>query len=203
MKILKTLVIILTIIFLYCDNSYSKSLYSSYISEGMNFYKLGDYDKAIENFQSAIELNPNDPLPHRMIGLCNYRKDSLTEALKYLCISMTLEEEDNLITLSIIGNIYYKQKKYNNALLVYDKLNSLTNSAFISYRLIGLLEKFGKLEEATIVGEKFLSSPNWNEFDEKTFKSKLRSIYIKLANKYKKEGNKEKYERCLEKARNI
>ncbi|MEN2997992.1 MAG: tetratricopeptide repeat protein, partial [Brevinematia bacterium] len=133
----------------------------------MSFYKLGEYEKAEENFQRARELNPYDPLPYRMIGLCNYRKNQLDEAVKYLCISLTLEDADNVITLSIIGNIYYKQKKYNNSVIVYRRLASFTNSAFVFYRLMHSLERVGKLEEAVRVGEDFLKSCSWEDFDEK------------------------------------
>lgn len=169
----------------------------------MSFYKLGEYDKAIQNFEKAIELNPNDPLPYRMIGLSYYRKEQLNYAIEYLCKSMILEKEDNIITLSIIGNIYYKQKKYNNSTIVYERLTSLTNSAFITYRLMNSLEKVGRLEEAVKVGEKFLSSPTWEDFDQKTFKSYLRTLYVKLANNYKKEDKKELYERVIQKAKSL
>lgn len=182
---------------------FARSLYSTYISEGMSFYRMGDYDKAIENFTKAYELNALDPLPYRMIGLCYYRKNILDEALKYLSISLTLEEEDNIITLSIIGNIYYKQKKYNNAVIVYERLSNLTNSAFVYFRLMNSLENVGRLEEAMNVGEKFLLSPVWGDFDEKIFKSELRSIYVKLGNKYKKEGLNDKAEKLFTKAKNL
>ncbi len=181
----------------------SKSVYSTYISEGMSFYKLEYYEKAIENFEKAIELNPTDPLPYRMIGLCYYRKNSFDKAIKYLSTSLTLENKDNPITLSIIGNIYFKQKKYNNSVIVYKKLLTITNNAFVCYRLIKSLEKVGKLEEAVEVGERFLYSPNWEEFDEKTFKSELRSLYIKLGNKYKNLKNETEYKKFIEKAKNL
>ncbi|MCX8096204.1 MAG: tetratricopeptide repeat protein [Spirochaetes bacterium] len=183
--------------------AFARSLYSTYISEGMSFYKMGEYDRAIENFTKAYELNALDPLPYRMIGLCHYRKNNLDEALKYLSISLTLEEDNNIITLSIIGNIYYKQKKYNNAVIVYDRLSSLTNSAFVYFRLMNSLENVGRLEEAMSVGERFLSSPVWGDFDEKIFKSELRSIYVKLGNKYKKEGLNDKAEKLFTKAKNL
>ncbi|MGB9621227.1 MAG: tetratricopeptide repeat protein, partial [Brevinematia bacterium] len=111
---------------------YSKSIYSVYISEGMSFYKLENYEEAIKNFKQALDLNPNDPLPHRMIGLCYYKIQKLDDAIKYLSTSLTLEKSDNPITLSIIGNIYFRQNKYYNATLVYEKLSEITNSAFIS-----------------------------------------------------------------------
>lgn len=201
MKTLRILLVIFTLFF--NNNLFGKSTYSIYISEGMSFYKLGEYDKAIQNFEKAIELNPNDPLPYRMIGLSYYRKEQLNYAIEYLCKSMILEKEDNIITLSIIGNIYYKQKKYNNSTIVYERLTSLTNSAFITYRLMNSLEKVGRLEEAVKVGEKFLSSPTWEDFDQKTFKSYLRTLYVKLANNYKKEDKKELYERVIQKAKSL
>lgn len=183
--------------------SFSGSLYSTYISEGMSFYKLGEYDKSMEFFRKAIELNPNDPLPYRMVGLCNYRKNFLDEAVRYLCISLTLEEGDNVVTLSILGNIYYKQKKYNNSAMVYERLLSLTNSAFVCHRLMVSLEKTGRIEEAVSVGEKFLLSPQWNEFDEELFKATLRRLYVKFGNRLKEMGLREKAENFFEKARKL
>ncbi|MCX8029829.1 MAG: tetratricopeptide repeat protein [Brevinematales bacterium] len=193
--------LLITILLTLVNEAFTKSLYSTHISEGIAYYKLEEYDKAIDIFKKASELNPNDPLPYRMIGLSYYRKNILDEALKYLSISLTLEEGDNTITLSIIGNIYYKQKKFNNAVLVYEKLTSLTNSAFFYFRLINSLESIGRLEEAATAGEKFLHNPSWGDFDENIFKSKLRNIYIKLGNKYKKEGLKSKSEEAYSKAK--
>lgn len=183
--------------------AYPKSLYSVYISEGMSFYKLEKYDNAIENFKKAIELNPNDPLPYRMLGLCYYRVENLDEAVKYLSISLTLEKEDNPITLSIIGNIYFKQNKYNNAILVYEKLSKITNSAFVSYRLMKSYEKLNKLEEGVNRGEEFLKNPNWQDFDKQIFISKLRNLYIKLVNKYKNQKDTKKANYYFEKAKEL
>ncbi|MGC8870296.1 MAG: tetratricopeptide repeat protein [Brevinematia bacterium] len=182
---------------------YSKSLYSVYISEGMSFYKLENYEEAIKNFKQALDLNPNDPLPHRMIGLCYYKIQKLDDAIKYLSTSLTLEKSDNPITLSIIGNIYFRQNKYYNATLVYEKLSEITNSAFISYRLMTLCEKLNKLEESVNVGEKFLSNPTWEDFNKQIFISKLRSLYVKLGNKYKNQGEKQKANFYFEKAKKL
>ncbi|MFN4244980.1 MAG: tetratricopeptide repeat protein [Brevinematia bacterium] len=194
------LVILILLIPIY---SFAKSVYSAYISEGMLSYKLGDYDKAIESFEKALELNPNDSLPYRMIGLCYYRKSLFEQALTYLSISLVLENDLNNVTLSIMGNIYFKQRKYNNSVLIYERLSKVTNDAFTHYRLMKSLENIGKLEEAVSVGENFLSSPDWRGFDERTFKLELKSIYLKLSSKYKKIGRENDSRILLEKARNL
>jgi tetratricopeptide (TPR) repeat protein len=181
----------------------SKSVYSTYISEGMSFYKLGYYDKAIENFNSALNLNPNDPLPYRMIGLSYYRKSNYDEALRYLTISLALEGE-NTITLSIIGNIYYSQKKYNNATLVYERLFNKENNSFVAFRLVKSFIKVGKYKEAVEYGEKALSSNiSWDTIDKKTFIATLREAYVKYASHLEKNGKKEEAKAYIEKAKKL
>jgi len=183
--------------------SFGKSVYSTYISEGMSFYKLGEYDKAIENFNSAIKLNPNDPLPYRMIGLSYYKKSNYDEALKYLTISLAMEGE-NTITLSIIGNIYYSQKRYNNAVLVYEKLFNTENNSFVAFRLVKSFINVGKYKEAVEYGEKALNSNiSWDTIDQKTFVATLREAYIKYASYLEKNGKKNEAKIYTEKAKKL
>ncbi|MEN2998959.1 MAG: hypothetical protein ABDH28_08015, partial [Brevinematia bacterium] len=80
---------------------------------------------------------------------------------------------------------------------------SFTNSAFVFYRLMHSLERVGKLEEAVRVGEDFLKSCSWEDFDEKVFRAKIRSIYVKLGNKFRSEGNRSKAEEFFEKAKRL
>ncbi|MGB9622016.1 MAG: hypothetical protein ACPL4C_06265, partial [Brevinematia bacterium] len=69
--------------------------------------------------------------------------------------------------------------------------------------LMTLCEKLNKLEESVNVGEKFLSNPTWEDFNKQIFISKLRSLYVKLGNKYKNQGEKQKANFYFEKAKKL
>ncbi len=203
MSLNKILLVALTVIFGITSYCFGKSVYTTYISEGMSFYKLGEYEKAIENFNLAIKLNPNDPLPYRMVGLCYYKKSNYDEALRYLTISLALEGE-NTITLSIIGNIYYSQKKYNNASLVYEKLFNTEKNSFVAFRLVKSLINAKRYKEAVEYGENAINSDiSWETIDQKTLTATLREAYIKYAGFLEKNGRKEEAKKYIEKAKKL
>ncbi len=173
--------------------------YKSIISEGFYFYKLGQYDESISKFKEATEINSQDPIPYRMIGLSYYRKEDFSNAIIYLSRSLLLEDKENVITLSIMGNIYHKLGKYYNAINVYEKIIKLTNDVFSTYKLMDSYEKVNELDKAISTGEKFLEKAKWGDFKKEIFISKLRKIYLKKANSLLKENKKDEYEKILAK----
>ena len=56
----------------------------------------GDLDKAIENYQKAISLEPNFASAHRDLGIAYYKNNNVTEAIRefevYLSLSPTAED---------------------------------------------------------------------------------------------------------------
>ena len=54
------------------------------LEEGKTYYNNGEYDKAIEIFKKAVEINPNDDDSWRLLGNSYNRNGQIEEAIKIL-----------------------------------------------------------------------------------------------------------------------
>jgi tetratricopeptide (TPR) repeat protein len=52
------------------------------IRNGNKFYKQKQYDKALPEYQKAMQINPKNPVPVFNAGNVQYRSDNYTEAEK-------------------------------------------------------------------------------------------------------------------------
>ena len=91
-----------------------------HFDEGLRLYELGRYEEAIEEFDKAIELDPNDPDYHYYKGIALYELHKYEEAI---------EEFDKAIELDPNDPVYHYNKglalgelhKYEEAIKEFDK----------------------------------------------------------------------------------
>ena len=55
---------------------------NEYVESGISHVKLGEYQKAIEDYTKAIELNPEDAIKSRLYSARGWSYDELGEDLK-------------------------------------------------------------------------------------------------------------------------
>ena len=102
-------------------------------------YYLKDYDKAIADYNKAIELNPNLDAAYNNRGSSYGKKGDYAKAFDDYNKSIRINNKNDSAFLNR-GNIYYKQGDYDKAIEDYTKaiqLNSRNDSAYNN--LAGLL----------------------------------------------------------------
>ena len=99
---------------------------SSLIKQADEFFKKGEchheleeYEKAIENCDDAIKLNPNNQEYFAMNGLCYYELEEYEKAIDYywkaICLNPNIQQY-----FAMSGFCYYKLEEYEKAIENFD-----------------------------------------------------------------------------------
>ena len=70
-----------------------------YILRGQADYNMGNMDSALEFFDKALQLDPNNPLANHMIGLSYYRLERYAEAIPHLEAALSFGEIKSLMDI--------------------------------------------------------------------------------------------------------
>jgi len=129
-----------------------------------NFYKAGDYRRAIEAGKIAVQKYPNNPVAHYCLGISCRMVGEFKLALEHMkrAESLTSNKGDLMYIYNQIGLIYEKMGYLDDALLYYSRSLSLArelgnksmqatvlNNIVLIYRYKGELDKaLGYFEES-------------------------------------------------------
>ena len=94
----------------------------------------GKFDIAIKDSEAAIESHPNQPFPYLAMGISLSNNELLDESLKFLHSGRELVISDSILEsdfLHEIGNVYYKQNKYEKCFDYYEMSIALNPKNFI------------------------------------------------------------------------
>jgi len=86
---------------------------------GNEYYDKGDYDKAIDCYQKAIDIKPDDEAYYNM-GIVYDAKGDYDKAIEYYQKAIELNPNDNE-TYYNMGNAYYNKGDYEKAIECYQK----------------------------------------------------------------------------------
>jgi len=125
---------------------------------GISFYTIGDCDKALHAFMTALELDPSASRSgdwNRRTGSCLIYKRDYIKAEKYCSKARELLPSDPAPKLCL-GQAQFSQTKYAEALLSYKEANSMSSmSAYPPHKgaaqsgVLASLAKLNRLAEAT------------------------------------------------------
>ena len=118
------------------------------LEEGKTYYNNGEYDKAIEIFKKAVELNPDNELNWHWLGPSYNKNGQYQEAINSLLKAVELNPNDYL-NWHWLGNSYNQNGQYQeaiNSLLKAVELNS--NDEYNWYWLGNSYNKNGQYQEA-------------------------------------------------------
>ena len=149
----------LNLIILHCkQNEQINRAKVAYVNIGQIYYKLGQYQKAEENYQKAVKINMQAKDTSRLInnylnlGLLYNRWNKLELSKKYLKKAKKLIPPNSLKSFKRLGNIYEtlaeisnKENKLNQAELYWNKSLSYyrkTNDMYEISRALSLIAKF-------------------------------------------------------------
>lgn len=88
-------------------------------NNGMKYLKKNDYDNAISEFQSALDLMPNKPLYHFNLGLAYDGKGEFGKAIDQFIIVTNSTPKDACGYIAL-GKAYYKKGEPDNAVKQYN-----------------------------------------------------------------------------------
>jgi tetratricopeptide (TPR) repeat protein len=82
--------------------------------------RLGRYDEAVETFEEALSLNPNDAYAYLSLGICHYREKTYQEAVAALqkCVSL---QPTNFDGHAWLGYSLYMLHRYETAVISFQK----------------------------------------------------------------------------------
>ncbi len=109
----------------------------TYYHRGNNYYEKEDFDKAVENYNMAIVLNPNFSEAYFNRGLAYYNKKNYDKAVSDYNKSAELDPR-NPVIYNNRGDAYYRKQEFENAILDYDKAVSLNPKYLKAYYNRGL-----------------------------------------------------------------
>ncbi len=106
------------------------------------------WDKAIENYQRALELFPDSPETYRDMAVCYMRKNLPDKAIKTLESALKLSPNSATIH-HILGNAYAMANQYRQSIISYKKAVQLSPKFPEAWYNMGLAyEKMGMSEQA-------------------------------------------------------
>jgi adenylate cyclase len=112
-----------------------KGMAGSYNNIGEIYRLQRNFPKALESYSAALKINEEtgntnwQAINYYNIGLIYEEQENYAEALKnYFTSLKEMEDKDGIASINIsIGNIYTKQKKFNEAALYLDKGLTIAN----------------------------------------------------------------------------
>ncbi|MFH1222168.1 MAG: tetratricopeptide repeat protein, partial [Candidatus Micrarchaeota archaeon] len=116
----------------------------TYYLLGNEFYEKGDYDRAIENYNMAILLNPvfSEAYFNRALGY--YQLKNFDKSISDYAKAAELDPHNPFI-YNNRGDAYYRKQDYQNAIKDYDKAIQLNSNYLKAYYNRGL--SYASLEE--------------------------------------------------------
>jgi serine/threonine protein kinase/tetratricopeptide (TPR) repeat protein len=116
--------------------------------EGCLDYAAGFYERAVAEFQRAIELDPKDGSAHMWLGLTDDVIDHPDDAVEELQKAVTLEP-DYVRVYQGLGGVYLHQSKFEEGLRYHEKAVELApDEANLRFNLAGALLDMGQFSEA-------------------------------------------------------
>ena len=132
------------------------------LEEGKTYYNDEEYDKAIEIFKKAVELNPNDDDSWRLLGNSYNRNGQIEEAIKYYLKAAELNPDDSRNWFNL-GISYSNNEQYKEAINSFLKVVELNPDD--SYSWYGLGNSYIKNEQVEDAIKSLLKATELNSND--------------------------------------
>lgn len=120
------------------------------LNEGINFFRLGSYDKAIESFKKVIEKFPSDVEGYYNLGLAYLRKEDIDQAIASLEKATELSPDIIQVHLAL-GECYFNKGETEKALEIFKNATGLQPEDPKTYYNLGIAYyKLDKTKEALV-----------------------------------------------------
>lgn len=107
----------------------NQSQFKRWFKIGLKFQKEGNFKNAIQNYQKALDLNPNRSNIWTNKGISHYKINEFDKAIKCLNSALEINLTDNL-ALTFLGLTYKKLEKFEKAIDYFNKAIEVSESVF-------------------------------------------------------------------------
>jgi tetratricopeptide (TPR) repeat protein/hemin uptake protein HemP len=117
----------------------------SFVRAGNEFFKAGDKDNAIQEYQKALELNPNNAEAHLKLGFLFYNVEQMhKEGMEHYDKAFQLNPNDPRI-LHDLGMVLLHQKKIDEAIkYLSEALRRMPNGLDMQYSAVNMHYNLGR-----------------------------------------------------------
>ncbi len=172
--------LILTITFLFSSIFiFAQNTVEDYVKEGIKFHDNREYDKAIIEYNKALELDPKSTLINYEISLSYFSKGNYKEAIKYSDFVLKQKENHMLQAYLTKGSALDMLGKTKESIKLFEKaIKQKENHYLLNYNLGLNYYKLGNLDKAE---ENVIRAIELN--------SNHSSSHLMLANIHNQKGN--------------
>lgn len=145
---MKKLLLLLFILF-YSSSSFSQeNNLNELIEKGIAYHDAGEYDKAIKEYEKALNINPKSSLVHYEIAFSYFQKGDYKNAEKYSKKSIQLDDQNLLPSYVTLANSLDMQGKPKKALKVYEEALESFDHYLLYYNYAFTSLNQGELDQA-------------------------------------------------------
>lgn len=146
--VMKQIVIVLIILFISTQVTAQSSI-EDFVKQGIQYYDNGDYDKAIETYKKALEINPNSTLVNYELALSYFTKGDYKKAIEYSDIILNKKSNYMLQAYLTKGSALDVLGKTKESIKLFEKAIKKTEGHYLlNYNLALSYYKFNDLEKA-------------------------------------------------------
>ncbi len=129
--------------------TFSQNSFDDYLSEGVQYHDNAEYDKAIQSYEKALELDPESALANYEIALSYFSKGDYEQTVKYSDIVLKQDEAYMLQTYLAKGSALDMLGKTKESIKLFKKALKKEEEHYLLYYNLGLnYYKINNLEEA-------------------------------------------------------
>lgn len=137
--------------------------FENYFFDANKYYLLENYEKSLDNFKKAYNINPNSAVVNFKIADLYLQLDKPIEAQPYALKAIELNDTNKYYYLAL-ADVYQKQNKLDDAAKVLQKLlKKIPNSSEYLESLIGIYLYQNKLDDALKALDKFENTYGFSE----------------------------------------
>ncbi len=128
----------------------------AYFRQGNDYFQQNNFGAAVEAFQQALALDPNNPAYHANLGVSYYSMGRLDEAIQSYQAGLKMSPDDAELNY-LLGAAYLQQSNLDGAATALERANRSDPQLAEPYYGLGVLYKLqGRRAEAIDAFEKFL-----------------------------------------------
>jgi tetratricopeptide (TPR) repeat protein len=97
---------------------------------GSTYYRMGQYDRSIEQFHRALELNPHFPMAQMFLGLSHIATGKLVEGIRACEMATSLWGRHSM-SLGFLGAAYASAGRISEAQKIVEELQGIAEKAYV------------------------------------------------------------------------
>lgn len=116
----------------------AQSSIEDFVTEGIQYHDKGNYDKAIETYKKALEINPKSTLVNYEMALSHFAKEDFKNAIKYSDVVLEQNKDHMLQAYMTKGSALDMLGKTKKSIKLFKKAIKESGGHYLLYYNLGL-----------------------------------------------------------------